>query len=180
MSKSDSSGLQHAADKLQDTVGGLYGRLKAKSLGSASGEAFARNAAIGDMYEIESSRIALARSRSEGVRMAARKMIDDHITSTHQLRSAHRITEAKHLPPLPEAMDERRKTMIEHLERAPDDDFDETYLDQQVLAHEETVDLMTGYAQSGDNWQLRSYAEGTAPVVQRHLSGMKSLRAALK
>ena len=69
--------------------------------------------------------------------------------------------------------------MLEHLEAAPDDKFDETYLDQQVLAHKETVDLMTGYAASGDNWQLRSFAEGTAPVVQRHLAMMEQLRAAI-
>ena len=172
-------GLHHMADKMQDTLGGLHGRMKAKSLGSHSGEAFAKNAAIGDMYEIAAAHIALQRSRSEDMRTAARQMIADHTTSTHHLRSAHRMLETRGLPALPEAMDERRQQMIEHLNKAPDDTFDETYLDQQVLAHKETVDLMTGYAEEGDNWQLRSFAEGTAPVVKRHLAKMEQLRASV-
>ncbi|MFB0612893.1 DUF4142 domain-containing protein [Aurantiacibacter poecillastricola] len=173
------TGLHHTADKVQDTIGGMHGRVKAKTLGSHSGEAFAKNAAIGDIYEITAAKMALKRTRSDRVREAARKMIDDHTTATHQLRSAHRMSETGDLPELPTEVDMRRRKWLEHLEAAPDDKFDETYLDQQVLAHKETVDLMTGYAQSGDNWQLRSFAEGTAPVVERHLAMMEKLRAAL-
>ncbi len=173
------TGLRHVADKVQDTLGGLHGRVKAKSLGSVSGETFAKNAAIGDIFEISSAQLACRRSRTERVREAALKMIDDHTTATHHLRSAHRMSETQGLPDLPTKVDMRRKKMLEHLEAAPDDKFDETYLDQQVLAHKETVDLMTGYADSGDNWQLRSFAEGTAPVVKRHLDHMQQLRAAM-
>lgn len=173
------TGLRQTADKFQDTLGGMHGRVKAKTLGSHSGEAFAKNAAIGDIYEITAARMALRRSRSDSVREAARKMIDDHTTATHQLRSAHRMSETAGLPELPTEVDMRRRKMLEHLEAAPDEKFDDTYLDQQVLAHKETVDLMTGYASSGDNWQLRSVAESTAPVVQRHLAMMEKLHATL-
>ena len=61
----------------------------------------------------------------------------------------------------------------------PDDAFDKTYLDQQVLAHEEAVSLMQSYRYGGDNPQLRSVAAGTAPVVERHLRHMKMLRETL-
>ena len=173
------TGLHRAADKVQDALGGMHGRMKAKSLGSESGEAFAKNAAIGDIYEVTAARMALRRTGAERIREAALKMIDDHTTATHQLRSAHRMSETRGLPDLPTEVDTRRRKMLEHLEAAPDDKFDETYLDQQVLAHKETVDLMNGYAASGDNWQLRSFAAGTAPVVQRHLTMMEKLRAAI-
>ncbi len=106
-------------------------------------------------------------------------MIVDHTTSTHHLRSALRMNSTRGLPPPPTELDERRKTMIEHLEAAPDEKFDETYVDQQVLAHKETVDLMTGFRDHGDNPQLRSLAAGTAPVVTRHLAHMERLRARL-
>lgn len=171
--------LRHAADKVQDTLGGMAGRFKAQTLGSQSGDAFAKSAAIGDMYEIAAADVALSRARSDEVRVVARKMIDDHTTSTHQLRSAMRMSETSDLSPLPKQMDARRRKLVDHLESAPDDAFDEAYLDQQVLAHQETVDLMTGYAEAGDNWQLRSFAQGTAPVVQRHLKKMKQVRERL-
>lgn len=173
------TGLHRAMDKMTDMLGGMHGRMKANTAGSHSASAFVENAAIGDMYEIEAAKIALRRARSEDVREAAQKMIHDHTTSTHQLKSALRMNETKGLPAPPQGVDERRKKMLEHLDAAPDDKFDETYMDQQVLAHKETVDLMTGFARGGDNVQLRSFALGTAPVVIRHLDRMEAIRAKL-
>lgn len=180
MSKEQHSTLRHTMDKATDAVGGMVGRAEAQTAGSHSAAAFVENAAIGDKYEIEAARIALRRSRSAQIHEAARQMIADHTTSTHQLRSALRMNETKGVPHPPGSLDSRRQTMIEHLEKAPDGDFDSTYLDQQVLAHKETHDLMSGFAHGGDNPQLRSFALGTAPVVARHLKKMESLKASLR
>lgn len=172
-------GLHRAVDKASDALGGMVGRAAANTAGSTSAAAFVENAAIGDMYEIAAGKLALRHARSDRVKDAAMKMIDDHTTSTHQLRSAMLMNETKGVPPLPDSIDARRKTMLDHLEAAPADKFDATYLDQQILAHKETVDLMTGFRDTGDNAQLRSFAAGTAPVVQRHLTHMEHLRAEL-
>lgn len=172
-------GLRRTMDKAGDVVGGMVGRMTATTAGATGAEQFVKSAAMGDLYEIAAAKLALRRGRSDEVKAAARKMISDHTTSTHQLRSALRMTPARGLPAPPLELDERRKTMLEHLEAAPDDKFDGTYLDQQVLAHKETVDLMTGFRERGDNPQLRSLAAGTAPVVQRHLTHMERLRAQL-
>lgn len=172
-------GLHRAADKASDALGGMVGRASANSAGSTSAAAFAENAAIGDMYEIAAGKLALQHARSDAVKAAALKMIQDHTTSTQQLRSAMTMNETKGIPALPDAIDARRKTMLDHLQTAPADKFDATYLDQQILAHKETVDLMTGFRDRGDNAQLRSFAAGTAPVVQRHLKHMESLKAQL-
>jgi len=171
--------LHRAVDKASDALGGMAGRASANSSGSTSAAAFVENAAIGDMYEIAAGKLALQHARSDEVKAAARKMVADHTTSTHQLRSAMLMNETKGVPAPPDSIDARRKTMLDHLEAAPADKFDETYLDQQILAHKETVDLMSGFRDSGDNAQLRSFARGTAPVVQRHLSHMERLKSKL-
>lgn len=44
--------------------------------------------------------------------------------------------------------------MLQHLSEAPEDAFDKTYLDQQVLAQEEIVSLMESYGEGGANPQL--------------------------
>lgn len=172
-------GMRRAMDKAGDVVGGMVGRMSASTAGSTSADEFVKSAAIGDLYEVASAKLALQRARSDAVKAAARKMIVDHTTSTHHLRSALRMNSTRGLPPPPTELDERRKTMIEHLEAAPDDKFDATYVDQQILAHKETVDLMAGFRDHGDNPQLRSLAAGTAPVVTRHLAHMERLRAGL-
>ncbi len=169
--------IRSTVDKVADTVGGTAGKMGAATTEHA--DAFVANAAIGDIYEIEAASIALGRSRTPTIQAIARKMIADHVTSTHHLRAALEMSETKGVAAPPRAPDARRKKMLEHLIEAPDDAFDETYLDQQVLAHEETVSLMKSYGKGGDNPQLRSVALGTLPVVERHLAHVKKARASL-
>lgn len=173
--KETHTGISRATDKAHDVVGGMIGRATARSAGSSDDAAFVDNAARGDMLEIASAKYVLRHSRNQHVRTAAARMIADHTAMTHQLHSALRSSETPDLS-LPDAIDERRKSVLEHLEAAPEDKLDKTYVDQQVLAHKETVDLLEGYAKSGGNAQLRSVAISAAPVVKRHLAHMEMLQ----
>lgn len=87
------------------------------------------------------------------------------------------MNETKGVAAPPKQLETRHKKMLEHLDATPADKFDATYLDQQLLAHEETLTLMMSYFNGGDNPQLRSLAAGTAPVVGRHLERVKALKA---
>jgi putative membrane protein len=178
MSAQDKGMIGHAVDKMIDTVGGAAGAAKAATATSA--KTFVENAAIGDRYEIESSRLALERSRSPEVRLAAQQMIADHMANTHHLMAALEMNETIGLPQPPQALDSRRRTMIDHLRDASEDAFDKTYASQQVMAHEETVALMRSFANGGDNSQLRSLAQSALPVVERHLQHMKMLQDTVK
>lgn len=169
--------LKQAMNKATDAIGGTAGKLGANMTSSADG--FVESAAIGDLYEIEAGRIALNRTRRPEIQEVARKMIADHTANTHHLQAALEMRETQRVAPPPRELDARRKSMIGHLEEAPDDAFDATYLDQQVLAHEETVTLMSTYAESGDNPQLQSLALSALPVVERHRAKVKALRASL-
>lgn len=166
--------IKDTMNKAMDALAGTGGKMSAAMTTGADG--FVQNAAIGDLYEITAARMALARARSAEVRTMAANMIKDHTTSTHHLMAALEMRETPELSPLPAEPDARRATMLKHLDEAQDEAFDTTYLDQQVLAHEETVSLMRSYASGGDNAQLRSYAAGTLPVVERHLARVKELR----
>ena len=106
-------------------------------------------------------------------------MLEQHTTSTHQLEAALETNEARRIATPPEQLDKRRSEMLEHLRAAPADKFDVTYLDQQVMAHEEALNLMQNYQSQGDNPQLASVAAGAAPVIARHLEHMRTLRAEL-
>lgn len=171
-------GMKHMLDKATDVVGGMVGLASASTAGSHSSEGFVMNACVGDLYELEAAQIALQRSRSESVRAFAQMMIDHHTTAMHQMRSALRSSEVRsRLPDLAPTteLDDRRKAMIKHLREAPEDNLDKTYLDQQKLAHQETVTLHKGYAESGDNPQLRSLAASGVPMVERHLETLRRI-----
>ena len=169
--------IKNTLDKVTDAVGGTAGKMGAAMTDSA--DSFVEKAAIGDRYEIEAARLALQRSNRQEVKAIASKMIDDHTTSTHHLLAALEMNETRGVAAPPRTLDTRRQTMLDHLAKAPADAFDSTYLDQQVLAHEETSTLMRSYSGGGDNPQLRSFAAGTLPVVDRHLKKMKQIRSQL-
>jgi putative membrane protein len=173
-------GLARAGDKLQEMAGALAGKASANTAGARSAEAFVKSASVGDLYEIEAARIALDRSGSGEVQKIARQMIADHIANTNHLRSALRMNETPDGLAPAATLDSRRKTLVANLKKAPDDKFDGTYLDQQIASHEETADLMTGFAEHGDNAQLRSLAMSAAPVVERHLRATRDVRERLQ
>jgi putative membrane protein len=171
----EAGGLKHALNKASDAIGGMVGMASASSAGSHSSEAFVMNACVGDLYEIEAGRLAAQRARSDAVREFGAMMVEHHTTAMHQMKSALMSSEVTsvlpNLQPTQE-LDNRREGMIKHLAEASDGAFDKTYLDQQRLAHQETVALHKGYAEHGDNPQLRSVALGGLPMVERHLAAL--------
>jgi putative membrane protein len=76
-------------------------------------------------------------------------------------------------------LDQRRKGMIDNLNAASPQDFDKTYMDQQVAAHEETLTLLKGYSENGDDPGLKAAAGKAAPMVQEHLDRAKAIQAKL-
>ncbi len=165
--KHQGGGLKGLVDKAQDMMGGVVGLASAGAAGRNT-ETFMTNAAIGDLYEIEAGRIAALRGQSDEVRRLGAMMVSHHTTSMHQMQSALMSSETPDLPPVM-ALDQRRQGMIDNLSDAPDAAFDKRYLDQQRMAHEETMTLLKGYAEHGENPQFRSVALGALPMVERHL-----------
>jgi len=139
---------------------------------------FVAKAATGDMFEIESSKIALERSKNPDVKAFAQMMIDVHTKTTRGLGDAIANSGLTLTPPT--ALPQDRIDALADLREAKPEDFDKKYMDAQVDGHQAALDLMTRYAQDGDNASLKAAAMATAPVVQQHLDKAKALRDALK
>lgn len=134
---------------------------------------YAMNAALSDMFEIESSRVAAEKAKSQAVKEYAQMMIKEHTATTAQLKSTLQQAGIAMTPPT--ALDQRRQEMITELRNASADNFDTLYLDQQTAAHQEALDLHRGFAENGDNAQLKQLAGTVAPKVQQHLDMAKRL-----
>jgi putative membrane protein len=166
MAEEKHDGLRGVVDKVQDAVGGVVG-LASASMASGSTAAFVEKARLGDLYEIEAAMLARRRAQDPDIQMMAEMILADHRTSSHQLMSALRTNEAP-AATLPDALDSRHAGMLDHLRAAPDGDFDRMFVAQQKMAHQETLTLFEGYAESGDNPQLASYARGSIPALRDH------------
>ena len=165
-----------ATDATQDAVGAAVGQTSAATVGSHDTAAFVSNASQGDMYEIEAGKLAQARSKTPAVTGFGKLMVTDH---TAMMNSMKPLVLAAGQKPA-DKLDERRQGFIDNLKSASAADFDKTYIDQQVAAHNEALTLMQGYADGGPDAGLKGGAAKAIPMVQSHLDKAKAIQASLK
>ena len=103
----------------------------------------------------------------------AQMMVKDHTATSAKLKDVLAQNNIALTPPA--ALDARRKGMIDNLNAASAEDFDEVYLDQQVAAHQEALSFMRSYADDGENAALKKLAADTAPKIQQHLDEARRL-----
>jgi putative membrane protein len=127
---------------------------------------FAETAALSDMYEIESSRLALDKGESAQTREFAQMMITDHTRSSENLKAA--IEASGQSLALPGEIDAAHEAQIDVLRSLSGADFDREYLSQQMAAHRQALDLLKAYGGNGDTAELRQFAQATIPVIQKH------------
>ena len=126
-------------------------------------------AASSDLYEISSSRMALQRARDPRHRQFAQMMIRDHSNTTARLASAAR---SLGLVPPPRMLPLHAQ-MINQL--AASRNFDATYHQQQLTAHQMALNLHSNYAARGDRQPLRAVAAMATPAVRMHLEHLRRL-----
>ena len=134
--------------------------------------AYLAEAAASDLFEIQSSQIALTKSQRQDVREFAQMLITHHTQTTAALTAAAR---ASGMTPPPPMLNPMQQEMIAALEGAQAPGFDELYLRQQVPAHEMALALHQNYAENGDAPALQTAARAAVPIVQQHLTRAREL-----
>jgi putative membrane protein len=133
---------------------------------------FVPKAAASDMFEVESSKLALKMSKNADIKDFAKMMIDAHTKSTAALKAA--ITASGQAITPPAALPDDMQKKLDDLKASKD--FDKDYVSDQIDGHQAALDLMQGYANNGDVAQIKQFAVDTAPVVQDHLTKMKAIK----
>jgi len=169
-------GQSQPVNAAQDAAGAAVGQVSATTLGSHDTGAFVQNASQGDMYEIQAAKIAQEKAQNPDLKAFAKMMVTDHTALENQMKPL--INKAGKTPPAD--LDQRRKGFLDNLKAAGPSDFDKVYIDQQVAAHKETLDLMKGYADNGDDAALKAAAAKAAPKVQAHLDRAQELQAKIE
>ncbi len=135
---------------------------------------FANAVAVTNMYEIEAANIAWERSKNDEVKTFAKALIADHEASAAKLKT---IVDQKG-GSLPESLDEGARANIDALNDAGDATFDKTFLDQQVVAHEQALKMVKRYAANGADAELKAFAAETATSLEKHLAEARRLGGA--
>jgi putative membrane protein len=135
---------------------------------------FVKEAAISDMFEIQSSQFAQQQGNGTEKTFAA-TMIKDHTKTSDDLKSMVSSGEVK--AELPTALDSSHQSELDKLKSLKGADFSSRYNEDQVSGHKDAVSLFERYAKSGDNPQLKDWAGKTLPTLRHHLEMAQDLSA---
>ena len=136
-------------------------------------EDFVTEAAASDMFEIESSKLAVERSQDPATKTFAQQMIADHTKTSDELKAL--VSGGKVKAMLPTAMSSAQQSMLDDLKKLNGDDFTKQYHSDQEDAHEDAVDLFKRYGDEGDNADLKAWAAKTRPALEHHLMMAKDM-----
>lgn len=129
-------------------------------------------AASSDMFEIESSRLALQQSQNPQVQSFAQTMIDHHTRTSQEMPQ---VAQSAGLTPPPPQMLPPHQAALDRIRAAGPGQFDAAYKQEQISGHQQALDLHRNYAAQGDVPPLRDFANRTAPIVQGHLTQAQGL-----
>ncbi|WP_181702430.1 DUF4142 domain-containing protein [Chthonobacter albigriseus] len=160
------------------------GQSGAATVGQSSGATmqvdtptFLRMASSSNQFEILSSRLAEKQASDDAVKQFATMMIQDHTDAGARMAEVVKSAGASAPPMTEDALESRHKEMLDTLARA-EGNFDEAYVRAQYQAHQEAVTIFSGYAETGDNAEIKAFAEETLPKLQQHLATVQDLPGA--
>jgi putative membrane protein len=158
-------------------------------VGTPDATQFRAKASSSDAFEILSSRIAKTHATDPDLKMFAEMMITDHTKSTDALIALGGISkasiESKMNPggdgkfAANDLLDSDHANELNSLNSKSNDDFNKTYIDDQVKGHKDMVALLEDYAKNGDNAKLKEFAAKILPTVKEHLAKAEGLQKKL-
>jgi putative membrane protein len=146
---------------------------KTSGTGSSDAAGFAKQAAIGEMFEVESSKLAATKAANANVKQFAQDMLDAHTKTTEQVKT---ISDNEGIAAaLPQEMDRKHAQMLSELKALTGARFDRKYIELQIAAHKDAAKLFDSYAAKGKNAAFQQFAANTAPVIKAHLDHAQAL-----
>ncbi|MBI6947161.1 MULTISPECIES: DUF4142 domain-containing protein [Pseudomonas] len=145
---------------------------------AATSNSFVDNATAGGIAEIETSRLALEKSQSADIKAFANMMITDHGKANDELASIAKANDIE-VPDSTTLVKQAKEKILD----MRDESFDAAYANNQVKAHEETIELFKKEANTVTDdkvkgaTELKAFAQKMLPALEKHLTAAKELQA---
>lgn len=134
-------------------------------------ESFFKNAAEAGMAEVEAGKMAETKATSPAVKEFAAMMVKDHSAANAKLKKIA-MSKGVELPSEPSMM---QKAMGKKTDMKSGVSFDKDYIQGQIKAHQDTVDLLQKEIDSGKDPDAKAFATETLPEVKMHLEKVEQI-----
>jgi putative membrane protein len=139
---------------------------------SAATKQFVQKAAVTDMFEIEAGQLAQQKASSEDYKEFGQMIVNDHQQASGQLKSIAQNIQGIEVPSALDSAHQQKMTKLQSLSGAH---FETQFKSDQVAGHQQAVKLFQDYSRSGDNPELKQFAQQILPKLQEHLKHAQAL-----
>ncbi|WP_245895932.1 DUF4142 domain-containing protein [Deinococcus irradiatisoli] len=135
---------------------------------------FLQAVAGSNLFEIQSSQLAVSKATTPAVKAYAQHLIDDHTMAQQKvtaLAATRGVALPKMLPP-------ELQLKINSLSSMSGAAFEGAYLREQVVAHQLALSVLQNEQMAGKDADVVNFANQQVPVIQQHLQEAQSLAPA--
>jgi putative membrane protein len=122
-------------------------------------------------FEIQAGREAESKASGRDYLDYARMIEKDHASLDDGLKQ---IMQQSRFP-VPTALDKEHMNLLQQLSAMTGARFEDQFRTQQIDGHEKAVKLFEHYAKSGQNAELKKWAQSAIPTLEKHLRDAKAL-----
>jgi len=135
---------------------------------------FVEEASAKGIAEIETGKLALEKGTTADVKEFAQSMVEDHTAANKELSA---LATKKRLEVSTDAeLINQAKALI--LKLRGEASFDKAYMNNQVMAHKETIELFQK-ASNADDAEIAAFAKQTLPKLEHHLKLAEQINSQL-
>jgi putative membrane protein len=142
---------------------------------AAKDKAFAKDAALGGMAEVELGTLAKEKASSPDVKKFGERMVTDHTKANDELK---KWATEKNLT-LPSELDAKDKATHDRLAKLSGDAFDKAYMADMVSDHVKDVSEFKKQSTGAKDPDLKAFVTKTLPTLEDHLKEARDVKAKL-
>ena len=141
---------------------------------AAPDASFYKTLAQGGIAEVEAGKLAQQKGADPKVKDFGAMMVKDHSAANEQLKA---LAAGKGID-LPGSSSTSQMATKAKLELLSGGTFDKSYVEDQVKAHRETVELLKKEIATGQDPDAKAFAQKVLPTVESHLHAINQIAAA--
>lgn len=137
---------------------------------------FVKEANIGNLKEVELGRLAQRQASNDRVRQFAQKLIDDHSKANDELATLARTKSISLASQLPAD----HKQMVDKFNQMRGEEFDREFVQHMIRGHEKMIQEFDRQARTGEDAQIKAFAQRQLPILRSHLQQARDLQITLE
>ena len=146
----------------------------AAAFAAAPDASFYKTLAQGGIAEVEAGKLAQQKGADPKVKDFGAMMVKDHSAANEQLKA---LAAGKGID-LPGSSSTSQMATKAKLELLSGGTFDKSYVEDQVKAHRDTVELLKKEIATGQDPDAKAFAQKVLPTVESHLHAINQIAAA--